>query len=135
MDTEFRVPHIEVNTEHSIIYNSFTCPQVPRMYNNTYDWSTPSPINKCSAFDWDFVVGETLDNLYKDAEETIDTFEKVFLKPYFVEGTRILIKRELFNNTKKLYLLTKHKNTWFRSHVIILLEDFDHKYYDVKWRC
>jgi hypothetical protein len=72
--------------------------------------------------------------LYSSTEEMITTFENSFYKQYFPNNTRILIKNEIENNFKKLYILIKKDNKWLGSTIFINNNEHEKIYYDYKYK-
>lgn len=79
-----------------------------------------------------------INDIYQEVEEfiyVIDNKDKKSYKSYFNDNTRILIKRlSVNNNIKRLYILTKNYDLWFRSHIDILHSEQESKYYDIQWK-
>ena len=106
----------------------------PLKCNKTFKTTFPSVPKKETIknfFNW----GEyDIQDLYDSVEETIIVLEKSFYKPYFHHNTRILIKNEIDNNLKKLYLLIKDNKSWLRSTIFLNLNESEGKYYDYKYK-
>lgn len=124
-------------------------------YDNSYhrhffDWG----INRCEdndnfqSYKYPYQYNKNNDNyendennindLYQEVEDFIyfiDHKDKKAYKSHFQDNTRILIKRVSVNNEiKRLYLLTKNYDLWFRSHIDLLHSEQDAKYYDMQWK-
>lgn len=125
--------------------------EIPFHFHNSspkYDNWNPPPAPKVGVmknhnhfFDWNNskVLKSTLEekDCYEEVEEFIyyiDHKDKKSYKSHFEDKIRILIKKELINdNIKRLYILTKDYDVWFRSHIDLLRSEDDSKYYDMQW--
>ncbi len=124
--------------------------EIPQYSQDSYNNLCPPAPTKCHhhCFDWGIVDinfqpeserynQQEIEDKYKELEEfiyAIDNSDKRSYKSHFQDNTRILVKRIIVNeNIKRLYILTKNYNLWFRSHIDLLAEDVDGKYYDMSW--
>lgn len=128
MDLSIVIPRLpsdfvsRVSTYHS--------PYSPLKYKKTFP-SVPKKEIKNNLFNW----GEyDIYDLYDNVEESLITFENSFYKPYFSYNSRILVKTEIENNMKKLYLIIKDKNSWLRSTIFININDNEGEFYDYKYK-
>lgn len=123
-----------VSTYHSPYspcrHNMKAFPSVPKT-----EYSDYSIVGYKKLFDWGHYNNEDdIKDQFDKAEKNLIAFDNTFYKPYFVNNTRILIKKEIDNNLIKLHLLVKDMNTWLRTHVYLKPNESCSKYYDYKYK-
>jgi hypothetical protein len=121
---------IEIPSDNYFIedcYQCYQCPPAPRVDKNHkhihFDWER-------NEYAYDL---EEIDKLYKELEDFINFLDKTFVNQYF-QHSRIFIKKVLKNDMKRLFLLTKMEDCFFRSHIDLKLSDDESTYYDMKWK-
>lgn len=126
-----RAPKVGINDSHNLNHN---------FNNHFFDWGIEryednDNFQSYPSYTYD---EDNINDLYQELEEFIyfvDNKDKKAYKSHFHDNTRILIKRVSVNNDiKRLYILTKNYDLWFRSHIDLLHSDQDSKYYDMQWK-
>lgn len=139
MDLKIEIPVHYHNSSPK--YDGFNPPPAPkvgisRKNHHFFDWEI-SDINFESSLDT--LDSQEIDNLYEEAEEFIYVIDhskdKRSYKSNFQDKIRILIKKVSVNNDiKRLYILIKDCDLWFRSYIDLLYTEEESKYYDIQWK-
>jgi len=98
------------------IHNTYVCPPVPKA----------NKIEKVKYYNFDWDLKE------KYIEDTYTSLEEFIYNIYNYDKIRILVKCVyISNNIKRIYLLTKDGDFWFRSYIDLNMTDQETKYYDI----